>query len=255
MSVHEHETSKHQHFKLRDLPAEIQRIIFDTYYDPWRLNISDLYWQLIESDNFCLDRYTSDSNYSPVYFRGLPSPNLSLTSKYIYNETKWSLMRSFTGQVIVMTQSSRSSLSQLPQRLNFVLQKTTALALYERAFVDLFRSRLFPELERLVIRCFTSGLPHDLDEAEWQEWAKHPQSVFERRSRKPLLYTRFKTVLDPGYEQWGGNQYVACELAQAEEDIVVEKEACDVERSSEDDALVVLQRQAVANIVPELQRS
>ncbi|KAK5941624.1 hypothetical protein PMZ80_005572 [Knufia obscura] len=231
--------ARKQHFRLFDLPLEIQRLIFDCHYEPWSLTIIDTYWRLQESDYFDMDRYASDTEYSPVLLQGVPPPFLSMTCKAIYNETQSSLMRSFLGQTTLFIKHCHLRLPELPDRLSFVYPETTYLILYERAFIDLFTLRDFPTLEDLIVKCCPDTLEWDgeehLEDEDFQAWARQEQIALERRSRKPLLHSKVTTILDPGFEQIDGGEYVQCYLAEEQEDIGVDREKCDEETEADNE--------------------
>lgn len=231
---HLHSSTQKQQFRLFDLPLEVQRLIFDAYYEPWGLRIVDTYWCVKQSKYFSLDRYSDDAKYNPVLVEGLPSPSLSLTCKSIYHETQRSLMKSFDGLASITTRDCHFQLPMLPKRLSFAYQQTKYLEMDVRSFIDFFSPQSFPALKFLTIKCtpiclFSNPLGREYpeDDEAFQEWAKEQHSVLERRSSKPLLYTKFTTILDPQFEQIHGDECVRCYLAEEQSDVFVHRERCD----------------------------
>jgi len=227
-------SAKGRHFRLLDLPLEVQRLIFDFYHEPWSLRIVDTYWCIKKSRNFCLDRYATDARYTPMLLEGLPSPSLSLTCKPIFHESQWSLMKSFTGLNSIATRDSHFHLPTLPKALSFVYQQTKYLETDVRSFIDLFEPKLFPVLRFLTIKCtpiclFANPLGRQYPENDeaFCDWAKEQRSVLERRSRKPLLHPGFVTILDPQLEQTHGDERVRCYLAEEQKAVRVRRKRLD----------------------------
>lgn len=245
---HVHSNTQKQHFRLFDLPQEIQRMVFDACYEPWSLRIIDFYWCIKRSTYFSLDRYSHDAMYNPVLLEGLPSPSLSLTCKSVYYETQRSLMKSFDGLACITTRNCHFQLPVLPERVSFVYERTKNLEMNVRSFIDFFNPKCFPALKSLTIKCtpiclFSNPLAREYpdDDEAFQEWAKEQHSVLERRSRKRLLYTKFTTILDPQFEQIHGNECVRCYLAEEQSKVLVRWERCycrEHEARSEGDSIL-----------------
>lgn len=218
--------------KLLDLPLEIQRMIFDRYYEPWSLRIVDNYWRIKDSKHFNLDAYARKSDYETCALVGTPCVSLSLTCRHIHRETRSSMLKAYRGVLGVDLRSCHLKLPTFPSWLSDIYKLTRILHIEERAFVDLFSPKNFPNLRELTISCFPifspdtrSGRTAPLDDEGYQLWARRYSKILERRSRKKLLNARYVTVLDSQAEQYESSESVFCYLAEVMGDIQVVRES------------------------------
>lgn len=241
MSCHSFVSTRRPHFRLLDLPVELQRLIFDHCFEPWSLQIIDNYWRTSKSRYFCMDQYCYNPDYKPSILAGTPSVSLPLTCRYVNNETQASILKAYTGLLEISIRASHPNLPKLPPRFSRLYSLTTDLIVDERAFVDSFQPRNFPLLKELTISCFPifcpdnfSGRSAPLSDERFQDWAKEQQILLERRSRKKLLNSTFVTVLDSQAEQWESDESVFCYLAEDKKAIQVLREKLRLPRDMAD---------------------